>query len=78
MDSERIIGYYMNTNRLYRLTHHDVLHGRVQHHLLKDVLHQDEAGEILKDQFLEARQLLVFTTATKHRTFQSFDFFFLL
>lgn len=41
-----------------RLTHHDVLHDRVQHHLLKDVLHQDETRKVLEDQLLKTRQLL--------------------
>lgn len=40
------------------LTHHDVLGDRLQHHLLKHVLHQDELGEVLKDQLLEAREVL--------------------
>lgn len=41
----------------------------MQHHLLKDVPHQDETGKVLKDELLEARQLLVFTTTTV-KTFQ--------
>lgn len=41
-----------------RLTHHDVLHDRLKHHLLKDVLDQDETGEIFKDQLLETRKVL--------------------
>lgn len=40
------------------LTHHDVLHDRQQHHLLKDVFHQDETRKVLKDQLLETRKLL--------------------
>lgn len=43
------------------LTHHNVLHDRLQDHFLKDVLHQDEPRKILKDQLLKARQLLEFT-----------------
>lgn len=39
-------------------THHDVLHDCLKHHLLKDVLHQDETGEIFKDQLLESRKVL--------------------
>lgn len=41
-----------------RLTHHDVLHHRQQHHLFKDIFHQDETGKVFKDQLLEARKLL--------------------
>lgn len=40
------------------LTHHDVLHDCLKHHLLKDALDQDETGKILKDQLLETRQVL--------------------
>lgn len=36
----------------------DVLHDRLQHHLLVRVLHQDEPGEVLEDQLLEPGQLL--------------------
>lgn len=40
------------------LTLQDVLHDRLQHHLLVCVLHQDEPGKVFKDQLLEAWQLL--------------------
>lgn len=40
------------------LTLQDVLHDRLQHHLLVRVLHQDEPGKVFKDQLLEAWQLL--------------------
>lgn len=40
------------------LTHHDVLHDRLQHHLFKDVFHQDKLRKVFKDQLLEARQFL--------------------
>lgn len=40
------------------LTLQDVLHDRLQHHLLICVLHQDEPGKVFKDQLLEAWQLL--------------------
>lgn len=36
----------------------DVLHDRLQHHLLVCVLHQDEPGKVLEDQLLEPGQLL--------------------
>lgn len=38
-----------------RLTHHDVLHDGQQHHLFKDVFHQDETRKVFKDQLLETR-----------------------
>lgn len=41
-----------------RLTHHDVLHDRQQHHLFKYVFHQDETRKVFKNQLLEARKLL--------------------
>ena len=40
------------------LTLEDVLHDRLQHHLLVRVLHQDEPGKVLEDQLLEPGQLL--------------------
>lgn len=40
------------------LTHHDVLGDRLQHHLLIHVFHQQELGEVLKDELFEVRQLL--------------------
>lgn len=40
------------------LTLEDVLHDRLQHHLLIRVLHQDEPGKVLEDQLLEPGQLL--------------------
>jgi len=43
---------------LATLTHHDVLGDALQHHLLEQVLHQQETGKVLEDQLFEARQLL--------------------
>lgn len=40
------------------LTHHYVLGNRLEHNLLIYVFHQQELGEVLKDELFEARQLL--------------------
>lgn len=43
---------------LLLLTHHYVLGDGLQHHLLIHVFHQQELGEVLKDELFEAGQLL--------------------
>lgn len=40
------------------LTHHDVFGDGLQHHFLVQVFHQQETGEVLKDELLKARKLL--------------------
>lgn len=49
---------------LHPLTHHDVLGDRLQHHLFIHVFHQQELGEVRKDELFEARQLLMMAGQT--------------
>lgn len=45
-------------NAVPALTHHDVLHDRLQHHFLICVFHQYELGKVFKNQLLEFWQIL--------------------